>query len=424
VSGRNSKSLKKAGISPGQPSAVRGGGDVDYSNRGLYSEIVLRNFRGYESLDLSDLGRINLLFGPNNSGKTTVLESIFTHASGLNFQPFFGNVVLRRQEGLLTGPLDMGDKIKSLFRQSDTIPYQYSITARLAGQGRKQALHAIFRPSAQMSDLDPLIFGQFSGGVLPMRSSSAPASTNPWGLASRGLRVTAAEVPSVFIGEWTCLLSERKQTWDITFPVPIVKTELPFKLGAYHDILAHRQPDADLRVYSHLKRYGLLPEFVSEMQETFHDVKDVDIIPYPDGTQGPVYIRTTDNHVVPLYAFGDGMRRWYYLLGHMLVHQKAVHCIEEIDSTMHPASQTLFCRLLAKYADRFDNQLFLTSHNIEFADAFLAALYGPDGIYAKTDSDSVRVITVHVRDGRAEVWCLRGREAFEKRKSFELEFRG
>jgi hypothetical protein len=231
-------------------------------------------------------------------------------------------------------------------------------------------------------------------------------------------------MPTIFIGEWTGIFAERKESWDIAFPVPGMPSELPFKLGAYHDILAHRQPDADLRVYSHLKRYGLLSEFVGELRQTFHDVNDIDIIPYPDGTQGPVYVRTADSQVVPLYAFGDGMRRWYYLLGHMLVHRRAVHCIEEIDSTMHPASQALFCRLLAKYAEQFDNQLFLTSHNIEFADAFLNALYGEGGIYADSKLDDVRVITIHMTEGRADVWSLRGREAFEKRKNFELELRG
>jgi hypothetical protein len=75
-------------------------------------------------------------------------------------------------------------------------------------------------------------------------------------------------------------------------------------------------------------------------------------------------------------------------------------------------------------SNRFENQLFLTSHNIEFADAFLKALYGKTRLYADAESDPVRIITVHMNEGRADVWCLRGREAFQKRENFELEFRG
>lgn len=424
MSRSSSKSLKQAGIQPGQSNPNIHDKNRGYDDRDMYSSLVLENFRGFERLELNDLGQINLLFGPNNSGKTTVLEAVYTHAAGLNFQPFFANAVLRRQEGSLSGPLDMGDKIKTLFHRSEKIPYQFSITAQLVNEKRKYDLHGIFRPSAQLSDLDPRTFGQFSSNALAIRNS-APSLTSPWEATARGLRIRGTEMPSIFIGEWTSLLSGTKRVFEVAFPVPPgMPSEQPFKLGAYHDILAHRQPDADLRVYSYLKRYGLLSNFVGEMRETFHDVKDIDTIPYPDGTQGPVYVRTTDDRVVPLYAFGDGMRRWYYLLGHMLVHRKAVHCIEEVDSTMHPASQEHFCQNLAKYTNQFDNQLFLTSHNIEFADAFLKALYGKTGLYADGESDPVRIITVHMKEGRADVWCLRGREAFQKRENFELEFRG
>ncbi len=421
-----SKSLKKAGIQPGRPNPQRSSGQDGYERRGGYSSIELENFRGFQHLELNDLGHINLLFGPNNSGKTTILEAIYTHASGLNFQPFFSQVVIRRQEQILSGALDMGDKIRSLFFRSGTIPYQYKIVAQLEDDKRKIELNAIFKPSAQLSDLDPITFGQFSGSTLAARSSTAPTQTRSWEVGLGGVRTKGAELPAVFIGQWVALMLARQKDWDITFPFPYstISSELPFKLAAFHDILAHRQPDADLRVYGSLKRYGLLADFVQAMGATFPDVKDVDMIPYPDGTQGPIYVRTKDGRVLPLYAFGDGMRRWFYLLGNMTAYRNAVHCIEEIDSMMHPASQSQFCRWLAEYADKFENQLFLTSHNIEFADAFLEALYGEGAPYESSQTDSVRLITIRTNQGRPEVWTLRGRDAFEKRKKFELELRG
>jgi AAA15 family ATPase/GTPase len=43
--------------------------------------ITIHQFRGLRDLELKDLGRINLLVGINNSGKTSVLEalSIYCH---------------------------------------------------------------------------------------------------------------------------------------------------------------------------------------------------------------------------------------------------------------------------------------------------------------------------------------------------------
>ena len=85
-----------------------------------------------------------------------------------------------------------------------------------------------------------------------------------------------------------------------------------------------------------MKRYGILPEFTKEMQRVFPEVYEIDTIPYPDGTQGPVYVIVPDGQRIPIYTFGDGMRRWFRLLGHMLVNQNALHCIEEIDATFSP----------------------------------------------------------------------------------------
>ncbi|HMK97718.1 MAG TPA: AAA family ATPase, partial [Acidimicrobiales bacterium] len=44
---------------------------------GMYTRVTIHNFRGLRHLDLQDLRRINLLTGPNNIGKTSVLEALF-----------------------------------------------------------------------------------------------------------------------------------------------------------------------------------------------------------------------------------------------------------------------------------------------------------------------------------------------------------
>lgn len=43
----------------------------------IIQDIEIRNFRGIQHLKLSDFATINLLFGANNIGKTTILESLF-----------------------------------------------------------------------------------------------------------------------------------------------------------------------------------------------------------------------------------------------------------------------------------------------------------------------------------------------------------
>ena len=42
----------------------------------MYESIRIQNFRGIEDLTITDLGRVNLIVGANNAGKTSVLEAL------------------------------------------------------------------------------------------------------------------------------------------------------------------------------------------------------------------------------------------------------------------------------------------------------------------------------------------------------------
>lgn len=50
----------------------------------MFQNISIKNFRGIHSLNLEQLGQVNLFVGENNCGKTTVLESIFLLAGMSN----------------------------------------------------------------------------------------------------------------------------------------------------------------------------------------------------------------------------------------------------------------------------------------------------------------------------------------------------
>src|ERR1017187_5221398 len=43
---------------------------------GMISGVQIEGYRGFKQFEMNDLGRVNLLVGTNNSGKTSVLEAI------------------------------------------------------------------------------------------------------------------------------------------------------------------------------------------------------------------------------------------------------------------------------------------------------------------------------------------------------------
>ncbi len=50
----------------------------------MIKSILIKNFRLFENLEIKDLNRINLIVGNNNSGKSTILESIFLNIGATN----------------------------------------------------------------------------------------------------------------------------------------------------------------------------------------------------------------------------------------------------------------------------------------------------------------------------------------------------
>jgi AAA15 family ATPase/GTPase len=46
----------------------------------MLDSLLIRNFRALENFEVSKLGRVNLIVGKNNSGKSSVLEALRIYA--------------------------------------------------------------------------------------------------------------------------------------------------------------------------------------------------------------------------------------------------------------------------------------------------------------------------------------------------------
>lgn len=55
----------------------------------MLDSLDIRGYRGFTNFHISKLGRINLLVGGNNSGKTTVLEAVELLSSGPSLAPLW-----------------------------------------------------------------------------------------------------------------------------------------------------------------------------------------------------------------------------------------------------------------------------------------------------------------------------------------------
>ena len=61
----------------------------------MLERLHIRNFRGFGDLRIDSLGRINLVTGRNNAGKTTLLEAILLLVGAANARMAFSPHVIR-----------------------------------------------------------------------------------------------------------------------------------------------------------------------------------------------------------------------------------------------------------------------------------------------------------------------------------------
>jgi energy-coupling factor transporter ATP-binding protein EcfA2 len=79
----------------------------------MLKSLKIENFRGFQTFDLQQLGRINLLVGENSSGKTSVLEAIEFLCSRANLEVFeaIHEVLVSRGEYAWIGEGDGGREL-------------------------------------------------------------------------------------------------------------------------------------------------------------------------------------------------------------------------------------------------------------------------------------------------------------------------
>lgn len=394
--------------------------------RHLLERLHVMNFKKFFDLELDNLARVNLIVGDNNVGKTSLLEALFTFSCGVNFPPLLSVPFSQRLQGsMLPNPM-----ILNPYRMAEYILYTFyrenitqEIDFNIEFQGRIRTINDeevtfedvnvkhLFKPSR--------IFAEF----LPQKTETwydAPVSFNKFGMQDANGNTVQLSFPNQYLGDWQITASYnngKKETFPITYPHANYdnRMEQPLMLAKFNNELSHRDESDSRRIFSALTRAGIMNDFIKDMNESFGiEIDAIENIPYPDSSEPSITLRSNGKNAhIPLYAFGDGLRRWYSLLGGMLIFKNAIHCIDEVDAGFHHQAQGKLSKHLVKYARKYHNQIFMTTHNIEYLDNFLQAIEETDADILEND---VRVITLRQVNDSVVCRTLTGKKALQARE--------
>jgi hypothetical protein len=320
--------------------------------------ITIENFRGFERFEMHGLGRVNLLVGTNNCGKTSVLEAIHilvNHANPSSLRTILARRGERSRQEVERQPRM---EVRHLFRGHSVEPDTWFEIVGDSGVRSEMLRVAIARrdPSQTRSRSEQLALPIDSNDPTANESSD-DMSGGQLGLLVRWSGKTTGGAALRLDGGGVMLAREYDE-WPIDgerSPIRFITTE---SMGAGQII----------RFYESI---ALTPEeeLVLEALRTVEPA--IDRIA-PLGLTGGLYgtdrgglvVRLKGSHSrVPIGSMGDGVWRLLGIALNLIQAKDGILLVDEIDTGLHFTVMADMWKLVLATAKRLDVQVFATTHS-------------------------------------------------------------
>lgn len=345
---------------------------IDKNMRNI-DNLTIHRFRGIRDLKLEELGQINLLVGVNNSGKTSVLEAIYTYCNPLDPLEWINTAWQREIKSSRQSKLEA---LKWLFPQNnENNPddfYQgetfvsgssnFGIVDSKATYEEFAGIWDTTENSNEEYDQENLIDEIDIGSNEIMRGANLKLTSNPPEPPQLTLQLFQ-EIPiSKKFKIWenqpfTTLKKHKRNNWLS------VDTVTPF---------SHRIEQLQIKLLTGATFEDFKQEVIELISMIDSEIIDLEILD-PTGKNSRLYVRHKTLGITPLSSFGDGVRRLLFIALTIAKLQDGILLIDELETAIHTEALVPSFSWLVKWCRKMNVQLFATTHSLETVDAMLAA---------------------------------------------------
>lgn len=334
----------------------------------MYTEMTFTNFRCFEKLHVSNLARVNLFVGANNSGKTSLLEGahlLFTAAAPRSILQALG----RRGEYALyeAGGLRPMPSVKHLFH-GHTLRRGASFRLQSLDEGEERKIVCTLN---DLDDLDASAELDRPQGVRFVRKRSR-----------RDLSMVLETDEDGIARSPLCLHVVRTQSPDGAYVLPL-SSEGGMDRDYYRFSSADEESSADepqrisfLAISSmeapsmaeRWKSVALKPEeerILESLRLIEPKVERIAFLPQRRSDY-PIIVKLQGiEEPVPLGSLGEGTKRLLALTLSLVPSERGAAMIDEIDTGLHYSVLPKMWRLVIETARRLDLQVFATTHSLD-----------------------------------------------------------
>ena len=350
----------------------------------LLNSLEIENFRAFEHLTIEKLGRVNLITGKNNVGKTSLLEALWLYAGRANPQQIL-KLLTSREE----------------------------LTSR--DQSRTAVRRNLFEEeSALLPDLSMLFHGRNKNRVPTTSIKIAPlkGTTGKLDLSLRWIivrEVIDSEGSKKL--RWEVVEHDAPEGGTLQFLVNLDEQ----LIGRYEvqDVLSKhfrsRGDQPQINAY-YIDSCGDLSTKTSDLWDRIQlkpvqndvtdalrlisaDIERVALVNVGNDASAIVKLRS-EEEPVPLKSLGDGMNRIFGIALAMVNARDGMVLIDEFENGLHYSVQADVWRFIFEMAARLNVQVFATTHSWECVNAFQTAANESEeeGILIRLEGHQGRVV--------------------------------
>ena len=378
-----------------------------------FTMIDVRAFRGLHNVRLEGLSRVNIIVGPNNTGKTSVLEAIEACCHPINADAWLDMI---RRRG---SRQPLGEQFAGLFpmstndKENDMAPKDLCILYERLGEP------SAWKVFGQLWRINRLI----SDDMDPDNSDVDNSLASPTRLVTRAsLQIvpTTTEVvesapPGARFFDDIGVNFEKRTDFELRTGGRIPKAAHSEDVTTVSiSPIAHRSEVFQIMLMAY-DAPAFRHDVIELLKEFDPGVAEIEVYD-PEGTRSYLRVWHKRTGYMPIAAFGDGFRRVLtYALAVIKCRNGGVLLIDEVETAIHYSALRNVYRWLVKACAEHRVQLFVTTHSLEAIDALLEAT--PDEV----DTSFYRL---HEQDGNIQVVRFDEAELRTLREEFGDEVRG
>ena len=370
----------------------------------LLDSLQVKGFRAFEDLQIPKLGRVNLITGKNNVGKTCLLEALQVYAR--RGEPnVLQSLLVRRDEMYFSNSLKQDAAAKSLENvryifhgrpELDSEPYFW-----IGPHEGQNYLIVALANDRNISDSD-LKAGNVA---LPLELSDELKATHiseshmKWALVMNGTHNKALPLlPSTFRSRFIPDISDRQ-----------IPHTFVWSRGIDNPLLAQWWDRAVMQLAD--------DDVVKALQIIVPKLTRVDLVGVREGNPERVpVVRLTDNgqvSSVPMKSLGEGINRMFGLVLALVSSRDGMLMVDEIETGFHYSVQPDMWRLVFQTARELNVQVFATTHSKDCIGAFEQAARedaDEEGMLIRLENKNGKVRAVSLNEEDLEIVVSEGIE--------------